>query len=255
VQDTADVDTYFVPAVFEPWSRELIKRALVWKGDRVLDVATGTGIVACRIAAIGAKVTAIDISAERLEQAKRRAADEGVSVTWAERNAETLGYGAASFDLVTCQQGLQFVADRAAAAREMRRVIAPGGRAVIACWCAVEQQPVYQLVDAIATRHLGRGARDPFAFGDAAALKKLLDTARFFAVAVETVTRKVRFPDPGRFVELTVNSIARDAGVDDAAKIAAATGELTDAVAPFVVDGSLEMSTASLIAVGRVPTK
>ena len=66
MEDAETYDSYLVPAIFEPWSRELIKRAQVWKGDSVLDVCTGTGIVACRIAGTGAAVTAIDISPELL---------------------------------------------------------------------------------------------------------------------------------------------------------------------------------------------
>src|SRR5688500_18685854 len=125
--DASTYDRYLVPAIFEPWSRELIKRALVWKGDRVLDVACGTGIVACRIAASGATVTGIDPAADKLAQAKLRAADEGVGVTWIEGTALSLPVRQPAFDLVTCQQGLQFTGDPALAAREMRRVIAPGG--------------------------------------------------------------------------------------------------------------------------------
>src|SRR5258706_9200862 len=81
VVDPIEYDSYFVPSLFEPWSREVIKRAQVWKGDRVLDVACGTGIVACRIAGSGAKVTGIELRPERLAQARVRATEENVPVT------------------------------------------------------------------------------------------------------------------------------------------------------------------------------
>src|SRR5687767_208955 len=101
--DAETYDTYLVPALFEPWSRDLIKRAQVWKGDKVLDVACGTGIVACRIAATGAAVTGIDTAADMLERARLRATEEGVGVKWIEGTAEALPFRQPAFDLVTCQ--------------------------------------------------------------------------------------------------------------------------------------------------------
>ena len=71
--ESKEYDEYFVPALFEPWARDLIRRAEVWKGDRVVDLACGTGIVACRIAGTGAAVIGIDASADQLAQAKQRA--------------------------------------------------------------------------------------------------------------------------------------------------------------------------------------
>lgn len=233
--DVETYDAYLVPAIFEPWSRELINRAQVWNGDRVLDVACGTGIVACRIAARGAAVTGIDPAGDRVARARLRAADEGVAVKWMEGAAEALPFRQPAFDLVTCQQGLQFASDRALAAREMRRVIAPGGRAVIATWCSLDQQGPYAALEAVANRPLF-GAT--FSLGDAAALNKLLVDAKFFAVKVETVTRQVRVPDPARFA-------------------AAMLGPDTDglaALAPFIDGDQLVFALTSLIAVARVKT-
>jgi SAM-dependent methyltransferase len=256
-------DSYLVPAIFEPWSRDLIQRAKVFRGDRVLDVATGTGIVACRIAATGAKVTGVDVTPAMLAQAKQRAAAEGVGVTWVERSAESLPFAARSFDLVTCQQGLQFVPDRVAAVKEMRRVIAPGGRAVIACWAGLDSQPAYRILDEIGQRHFGdAGFGGPFALGDAAELTRLLGGARFHAVAVERVTRTVKFPEPARFVTLSFTAAAAFfpalAALDDATraeKIAQAAAEATPALASFVDGDQLVMPMTAHIAIGRVPTE
>ena len=245
--DVETYDSYLVPAIFEPWSRELINRAQVWKGDRVLDVACGTGIVACRIASRGAAVTGIDITPDRIERAKLRAAEEGVSVKWMEGDAQALPFRQPAFDLVTCQQGLQFAPDRALAAREMRRVIAPGGRAVIATWCSLDQQGPYAALDAVSQQHTGKPLFvEPFSLSDAAELQKLLVDAKFFAVNVETVTRQVRVPDPKRFatVMLTQNEPADDAVI--------AAG--CEAVAPFVEGEDLVFKLTSLVAVGRVKT-
>ena len=242
--DAETYDSYFVPALFEPWSRELINRAQVWKGDRVLDVACGTGIVACRIAARGAAVTGLDIGADRIARAKLRAADEGVSVKWIEGTAEALPGRQPAFELVTCQQGLQFVADRALAVREMRRVIVPGGRAVIATWCPLEQQGPYAALAAVAERRTGQPLfPDVFSLGDAAVLDKLLVDAKFFAIQIDTVTRQVRFPEPQRFAA----TLLADAGDD-------AIAEGLAALAPFIDGDQLVFPSTSLIAVARVKT-
>ena len=252
--DPIEYDSYFVPSLFEPWARELIRRAQVWKGDRVLDVACGTGIVACRIAGTGATVTGVEISAARIAQARVRAREENVPVTFIEGDATTLRFANASFDLVMCQQGLQFFANKPAAAKEMRRVIASGGRAVIACWTGLPDNPVYALLDGIAAARLGGGYGAPFAFGDEAELKALLLGAKFMLANIETVARKVRFPDPARFVASSLASICDENGGDPAA-LPAAVADATTAIAPYIVDGGLEMMTTSRIAVARVSAK
>ncbi len=244
--DAETYDSYLVPAVFEPWSRELIRRAQVWKGDRVLDVACGTGIVACRIAATGATVTGLDPASDRLARAKLRAADEGVAVKWIEGSAEALPVRSPAFDLVTCQHGLQFVGDRALALREMRRVIVPGGRVAIAVWCAIEHQGAYAVLDEVAHRHTGKRYVEPFSMADPAALQKQLTDAKFAAVAVDTVTRQVRVPDPARFAGAILANIA-GGPVDDAVLADGVT-----ALAPLVDGDQLVFPMTALLAIGRV---
>lgn len=255
-------DSYLVPWKFEPWSREVIQRAKVWRGDRALDVCCGTGIVACRIAGTGAKVTGLDVTPAMLAQARRRAGEEGVGVNFVEGSAERLPFPAAAFDLVTCQQGLQFVPDRQAAVREMRRVLAPGGRAVIAAWTDLASQPAYAILDAHASAHLGPGAFAlPFSLGGEAELRRLLAGARFDAVAIDTVTRPVRIPEPERFVEVTLAAaagffpalVALDPADRDA-RIAAAAAETTPALAELLDGGQLVFPMTAVIAVARVKT-
>lgn len=241
-EDAETYDSYLVPAIFEPWSRDLIKRALVWNGDRVLDVACGTGIVACRIAGTGAKVTGLDTDASRLEVARKRADEESVRVTWREGSGEALPFRAPEFDLVTCQQGIQFMTDRAKATREMRRVLAPGGRAVLSCWLPVAQQGAYAALDAVANK----GPREASSPIDPQTLNKLLLDAKFFAIQIETVTRQVRVPDPARFAALTL------AWITGAPASEALVAEGVEALTPFVVGDALEFKMSSLVAVARV---
>jgi ubiquinone/menaquinone biosynthesis C-methylase UbiE len=102
-------EEYLVPAIFEPWARNLLDRAAPRPGERVLDVACGSGIVA-RLAAeqVGAAgtVVGVDINPGMIAVARKNAGAAGVE--WKEGNATALPLPDGSFDLVTCQQGLQF---------------------------------------------------------------------------------------------------------------------------------------------------
>ena len=244
-EDAETYDSYLVPAIFEPWSRDLIKRALVWKGDRVLDIACGTGVVACRIAGTGAKVTGLDNDPSRLEVARKRADQESVRVTWREGSGEALPFRAPEFELVTCQQGLQFMTDRAKATREMRRVLVPGGRAVLSCWLPVAQQGAYAAIEDVASKQLAtpRETSSPI---DHETLNKLLADAKFFAIQIETVTRQVRVPDPARFAALSL------AWLTGASASEAVVAECVEALTPFVDGDALQFKMSSLIAVARV---
>jgi SAM-dependent methyltransferase len=103
-------------------------------GERLLDVATGTGELACPAARRGARVTAIDFAPALLESAARRAAAEGVEVELAPGDAEALPVPDASFDVVASTFGAMFAPDHAAVARELARVLRPGGRLGLASW-------------------------------------------------------------------------------------------------------------------------
>jgi len=255
VIDPKEYDEYFVPALFEPWSRELIHRAQVWKGDIVVDLACGTGIVACRIAGTGAKVTGIDASSDRLAQAAVRATEESVPVTWMMRDFTATTLKSAAYSLVTCQQGLQHAPDRGAVMREARRLLSSGGRAWFACWSPIDAQPAHRHIEAAAVKHFGGGYTRSFSFTGEAEMSALLTAAKFMAVHVETVTRLIRFPDPPRFIASSLKSIADERGVTDEAVLAAALADATSALAPMIVDDKLEMMTSSVIGVGRVSAK
>lgn len=201
----------FVPAMFLPWSEELLNRAKPRRGERALDVACGTGIVARQVGPlVGAQgaVTGLDISPPMLEVAGSIPLPDGVRIQWREGSAEALPFDDELFDLVLCQQGLQFVPDKRAATREMHRVLAPGGRAVVAVWQGLEHQPVFGILEPAIDRHIGQGAGAPFSFGDADALRVLFDDAGFGEVTLDSVSRNVHFPSADGFVRMVVMSAA-----------------------------------------------
>jgi ubiquinone/menaquinone biosynthesis C-methylase UbiE len=126
-------ERFFVPAIGEPLAKDLIRLAALRPHERVLDVACGTGIVA-RLAAqqIGSNgdVAGVDVNPGMLAVA-RSSTPANVSIEWHEANAEAMPRPDEGFDVVLCQLGLQFVTDKFAALKEMRRVLTDGGRIII----------------------------------------------------------------------------------------------------------------------------
>ena len=126
--------------ILGPWAPLLVDVARVAAGERVLDVACGTGVVA-RIAAERAgpagRVVGVDLNAGMIRVARSLPPPVGAPIEWLERSALDLGLKDASFDVVLCQQGLQFFPDKALALREMRRVLDHGGRLALSVWKGV----------------------------------------------------------------------------------------------------------------------
>ncbi len=199
-------EDYFVPYQFRPWTEELLERATPQPGERVLDVACGTGIVARLVAQRTngqARLAGLDLSPAMLEVARSVSAREGLEIAWHEGRADALPFPDGSFDLVLVQQGLQFFPDKAAALGEMFRVLAPGGRAATSTWTEIANNPFFDVFAGVIQKHLGAPAlHTPFSLGDQTTLRSLFVDARFDVIAIERVRRTVRFPSPDRFVAL-----------------------------------------------------
>ena len=192
-----------VTAFFRVFANDLIDRAAPAAGERMLDVATGTGIVlrtALERQPELARAVGLDLSAAMLEVARRTVGDDAELL---EGNAESLPFGDGEFDLVTCQQGLQFVPDRAAALAEFRRVSSGGGRIAVACWRSLEHQPgpsaLADLADQLGPEVAG-AAGAPFAL-DHEALAALVGDAGFTSVEAIDVTLDSSYPSAERLVE------------------------------------------------------
>jgi ubiquinone/menaquinone biosynthesis C-methylase UbiE len=207
-------ESYMVPVLFRPWAERLLERARPRPGERVLDVATGTGIVARTLAARAgpdAKVTGLDLSPAMLEVARAAAEKEGATIEWREGRAEELPFPDDSFDLVTCQFALMFFTDRQKALSEMRRVLDRDGRAVFSVFQPIDRHPFYETLNRAIERRLGTpGVLDIFALGDADELRALLSNAGFRDVEIEQASLTSRFPEPDAFLagEIDVDTAA-----------------------------------------------
>jgi SAM-dependent methyltransferase len=146
-----------------------------------------------------------------LAVARALPAPPGATVRWQEGNAMALPFPEGSFDVVLCQHGLPFFPDRAGAVREMHRVLAPGGRALVIVLQALARHPVFEALMESVARHLSlpvSAVMTPFALCDAGELRNLFTTAGFEEVDILPESTTVRFPEPERFVPLAVISSA-----------------------------------------------
>src|SRR5262245_38152462 len=127
-------------------------------------------------------------------------------IDWHEGRAEALPFAAGSFDLVLCQQGLQFFADRAAALAESWRVLTHGGRIALSVWRGLDLHPFFAKFNDVLVRHTGVPAlAAPFVLSDAGELHALLAGAGFTQVTVESRAQMARFPNPHGFVAMEID--------------------------------------------------
>jgi SAM-dependent methyltransferase len=199
-----------VPAVFGPWAPIVVELAHPLPGEHVVDIACGTGIVArvaaARVGPTGA-VVGVDLNPGMLSVARSVAATNaqpGAPIQWQKASADKLPFPDGSFDIVYCQLGLQFFADRAAALREMLRVLGAKGRLALMVWRGIGESPGFAALAEILERNIGQAAaaimRAPFGLSDVGELTNLVGAAGFRGVIVQQRVGKVHFPSVEHFV-------------------------------------------------------
>jgi ubiquinone/menaquinone biosynthesis C-methylase UbiE len=248
-----------VGPLFRPFAAELLARAGLDRAGSVIDVACGTGIVA-RLARqrLGpdARIVGVDVSPAMLAVA--RAVDQ--TIDWRQGNATSLPVsGGEQFTVVTCHQGLQFMPDKPAVMREMRRVLAPGGRVAIAAWSSLEHLPGMVALNAVAQRHVGRIVDARHSFGDAGALKQLLIDAAFANVKVGTFSHQVQFADGTLFARLNAMAVigmsdqGKAMSEEERSKLAERiAAESQPEIARATTNGTFVLPLATLIATADV---
>jgi ubiquinone/menaquinone biosynthesis C-methylase UbiE len=200
-------ERYLVPLLFAPGAQYLVELAAPGPGERVLDVACGTGIVArCAVRRVGSggKVVGLDINEGMLEVARKVSADIHPAIEWQQGDATDMPLPDRAFDVVFCQQGLQFFPDRPAALVEMHRILVQNGRLVLSILRSIEHNPGYRLLAEALERHVGPSAgammRSPFPSLSADELRDLITGAGFRDVRIYLGVGPVRYPSVEEFL-------------------------------------------------------
>lgn len=238
---------FFVPTIGAPVADDLIAVADLQPGERVLDVACGTGVVTRmateRVGASGS-VTGLDINPGMLAVAGS-ATPSGMSIDWREASAESMPFPDDAFDVVLCQMGLQFVPGKLAALREMRRVLGTDGRAVINV--PGPKPALFAIMTDALARHLGPEAASfadlVFSMHDVDELKELIRGAGFRTVDVEAKPKHLQLPAPADFLWQYLYSTPLAEAVAEAGEIRceALEREVCTQWQAFVVDGTLPL--------------
>ena len=256
VRSPAEIyDSHFVPALFAQWGPVVAAEAEVRKGDRVLDVACGTGalaLAAAKIAGVSGSVVGLDANPEMLAVARRKP----VQIEWLEGRAEALPLPDGSFDAVVSQFGFMFFEDKPRALVEMMRVLKPGGRLAIAVCDAVETSPGYGafalLLDRLFGNEVGDAFRAPFSLGDAGRLHEICGRAGIADAEVVQRSGKVRFESIDALVSTERACVWTLGGVLSDAQFELLLKEAETALKPFAIDGgAIEFDMPSLIMKAR----
>ncbi|KPF77524.1 ubiquinone biosynthesis methyltransferase UbiE [alpha proteobacterium AAP81b] len=161
------------------WKDDFVRAVRPRGGERILDMAGGTGDIAFRLAAAGASVTVADINPAMLDVGIARAAERGItSLVWREENAEKLGLPDRSFDAYTIAFGIRNVTDIPAALREAHRVLAFGGRFFCLEFSTTEWPGFAGAYDVYSERIVPRVGK--LVAGDADSYRYLIESIRRF---------------------------------------------------------------------------
>lgn len=253
-------ERYFVPAIGAPVAEDLVEAAALQPGERVLDVACGTGVVA-RLAAgrVGPDGTVVGLDPNPgMLAVARGATPSGVSIEWHEAPAEAIPLADDSVDVVLCGMGLQFFSDRVGGLREMRRVLDSGGR-LVANVPGPTPRPLEIMAEELA-RHIGADTAGfvhaVFALHDPDELRNLAADAGFDDVDVRSADKVLDLPPPADFLWQYVHSTPLSAAVrqlGDDERLEALERDFCARLEPLVAeDGALRgpVTMTTLVASG-----
>ncbi|HEC11713.1 MAG TPA: methyltransferase domain-containing protein [Acidiferrobacteraceae bacterium] len=190
-----------------PVTERMLELAGISSGNRLLDIASGTGepaISAAQIVGKTGKVIGTDLVDEMLVVAREKVASAGLdNIEFHCIDAETLDFTAGSFDAVTLRWGLMFMPDPGACLTSAHKALKPGGRISLACWTAPDRNPFVGVLMKILGKYMEIPVPPPgtpgiFAFADPDRLRGALESAGFINIALEDMTIDVLEVDDGR---------------------------------------------------------
>jgi SAM-dependent methyltransferase len=249
-------ERYFVPTIGRPLAAQLVDVAALRPGERVLDVACGTGVVT-RLAAerVGdGAVAGVDINPGMLGVA-RSAAPPELGIDWHEAGAEALPFQDATFDVALCQMGLQFFQDKPAALRQVSRVLVPGGRLVLNV-----PGPTPRIFGILAdglARHVKPGVagfvHQVFSVHEERELESLVRGAGFVDVSIRAGDKRLHLAAPEEFLWQYLHSTPLAAAVAelDGERRVAFAREVVAEWEPFVEHDALILLLRVVVASAR----
>jgi ubiquinone/menaquinone biosynthesis C-methylase UbiE len=247
-------EEFYLPALFAEWTPRVIAAAGIQRGQWVVDVACGTGVlaqaVADRIGTSGLTV-GVDINEGMLNIAREKAPE----VEWHQAPAEALPLDDDSFDRVVCQFGLMYFDDQRAALEEMMRVLRPGGSLAVVVWDKLENSPAYAAEEQLFQRVLGEEYADetPYSLGDLKVLQQLFASADISGVKIRTHEGTARFSSIDDWIYTDVKGWTIDDEIEDE-KYKRLLREAQQELACFVnPEGTVTFSTLAHIATASKP--
>lgn len=246
----------FVPALFSQWPPYLVRCTDVRTGQRVLDVACGSGVLARHaLSVVGdtGHVTGLD-SAPGMIAAAREIEPR---IDWVLADAEDTGLEGATFDAVLSQFGIMFFQDREQAAQEMYRVLKPGGAVGVAAWNDLDLNLAYhaavKLLEAEVSAAAADALRLPFSLGRSGDVVSIYEKAGFSDISVVAETEPARFPSARTMIEAELRGWLPLFGIHlSEKKIASVLACADDALADFLAaNGEVVFQASAYIVHGR----
>lgn len=225
-QDAAErYQSILTPYILGPFAETLVEFAELRPGDRIIDVGCGTGAAARHAAQIvgeNGSVTGIDLNRSMLAVAGALPAVRGATVEWREANATALPFDDESADAVLCAQTLQFLADKAAALREMARAVKRNGRVAVSFWSDIGESPYFDALVRAIDVHIGSdvaaGLRSAFGLSDADVASALFTNAGFRRVEISKARLALSLPTLTDFVPRHISATPMSIGFQRASQ-------------------------------------
>ena len=223
----------------EPAQDRMLQVAELRPGERVLDVACGTGLVTLKAAASvqpGGEVVGTDISEEMVKAASETTSSQGVAGVRYERGeAEKIGFDDASFDAVLCGLGMMYVPSPVEALSEFRRVLRPGGRTSISVWGARDRCGWAEIFPIVDSRVQSEVCPAFFQLGTGKTLRHVMETAGFLNVTLDRLSTTLHYGsgDEALVAAFVGGPVALAYSRFDDGTRDAAHGDYLDSIAPF----------------------